>query len=146
MSSKLTVVKLIKVREPYHGEYDGKPYTIYEAEVDCTIDGSDHSKTIVKSGKEAVINGLAEGQTFWADKQDRKGFISYKLGQPVNLSAPQKQFQPRNEKSIIAQSSLKAAVDMVIAYPTPGADDGQLVERTISVAEELMTWVESKGK
>jgi len=151
MSSKLTVKKVVRMREPYHGEYQGKPYSIYEAEVDCVIDGADHSKTVVKSGKEDVIKNLAEGQTFWAEKQDRKGFVSYKLQNPLAMgdtgAAPRPAFVPRNEKAIVAQSSLKAAVDLVVAYPDPEkTTDQEVTARVIGIAAELMAWVEQFGK
>lgn len=154
MSSKLTVKRVIKTREPYHGVYQGKPYTIYEADVDCVIDGEEH-KALVKTGKKDVLDGLAEGQTFFAERQDRRGFISWKLGsrveagQQMNLpsgSAPSGGFKPRNEKSIVAQSSLKAAVELVVADKVQYQDDAEYVGRVTKLAGELMAWVEGQGQ
>lgn len=158
MSQKLTVVKVLGQRKPYHGEYNGRKYSIYEADVDCTVDGEEHQKAVVKSGKEEVIGGLAEGQTFWTERQDRKGFISWKLenrcdgGQPSLFSGASggtggTKFSGGREKAITAQSSIKAAVDLVIAFPDMEKNtDADILERVKKFAADLVSWVEDQSK
>lgn len=146
----LKIVEVVKHREPYHGNYQGKPYVSYDIDVMGSLDNGEVHKLMVKTGKENIANELSPGQMFMVEKKQ----VGYKIisaaGAPSGTgnSAPSAAAQPTfgsRDKVIQAQTCLKCATEYVAATSDRVSFEVD-VERIKTLASEMLEWVEANGR
>jgi hypothetical protein len=142
----MSTLKIIEVidnsKSPYSGEYNGKPFSIWEATVMASIDGSEGLRIVVKSGKEDVIRGLKLGQDFEYEKKDNKGFISYKV-RP--LGAPSGGFQPRGGFGRSPENPAEKRAGVSMSYAVSLVNGGSAdMSKLYSLADDIYEWMCAK--
>jgi hypothetical protein len=143
MSLKIVSV-IYNGKDPYRGEFNGKPFEIWEATVSAEVDGKHEDKITVKSGKQDVIKGLKEGQEFDFEKKDNKGFVSYKI-KPLGGSTGGFQARggfgggrpPENPAEKRAGVSMSYAVSLV----NGGSAD---MSKLYTLADDIYEWMCAK--
>lgn len=143
MSCIVVIDKVIKEKEPYEGEFDGKPYVSYEWIVSGSVDGVFKEKMNIKTGKEALREKVVSGSVFECEFKDNKGFKSYKiLGQVDSALVGSKSPAVRSasggsstNRSIERQVALKCAIEFCKADPAFDADT------TLQVADQFDAWL-----
>lgn len=148
------VIEVVKHREPYHGNYQGKPYVSYDIDVIGSLDNGEPHKLMLKTGKENIKNALAPGQMFMVEKKQVGYKIISEAGQPsgsgntVSAASPMSSVAVNfgsRDKAIQAQTCLKCATEYV-ATTSDRVSYEIDVERIKSLASEMLAWVEENGR
>jgi len=158
--SKVVISVVTEIKPPYHGNYQGKEYTIYEAVCEGTVDGANDYKINIKSGKEHLINGLAPGQAFECERKENKGFVSYKITAELGSgSAPaaggttgsggRPAFGENRDKSFALSYAKDIAIalinkDMIVDEGMDGGVEERVANTTVKIADGFMRWLKEQ--
>lgn len=146
--TNIVIAKVLEEREPYHGDYQGKPYVIYEKIVSGTLNGQQADKISIKSTDKAKYDAAVDGVSLQAEYKKNGNYESYRIktvGGPQQAAQQRQPEEGNRQASIVAQTALKAAVEYYVNTPRPEVDeviyDG--VESVLGVAEKFMTWIKA---
>ena len=145
MKIKVTEVAGLKKSSPWKDMWYHEYYCFAE------IDGEKSKCNVSIGSKSEVPPGFEAGEHEVEAKPDYKGEKQFKLVKPKkewsggsfkpsNTGYTPRSPSGRNETSIVAQSSLKAAIEYVTVTNIKATPDD-----VIKVAEEFMAWVQSKS-
>lgn len=145
MKIKITEVAGLKKSSPWKDMWYHEYYCFAE------VDGEKSKCTVSIGSKSEVPPGFEEGEHEVEAKPDYKGEKQFKLVKPKkdgynssfkpsNTGYTPRSTSGRNETSIVAQSSLKSAIEFVTVTNIKATPDD-----VIKVAEEFMAWVQSKS-
>lgn len=144
--SIVVIDSITKVKEPYEGEYNGRPYTSYEWLVAGNVDGEKKDKITIKTTKQDISERVVAGSAFECEFKDNKGFKSYKIiaeVDPALVGAGKKEAAPSGgrsfsgstNRSIERQVALKCAVEFLRENPEAS------YEGVIQAADAFDAWL-----